>query len=148
MPERFTFLIVATASDAEQVMQKLTERLNDGWIVDQNVNQSSGRGKPIALDNAIVYHLIKYSDEELEAMAKEKELADQELFQHKQGPHVLDTQYADTRENRDEVNALLKKGYTIKQEWAAKALLYLYEGDEINPELKKPPETDEPDERS
>ena len=110
--------------------QKLIDAFKDGWVLDPTLYVSGGRPQPMRLENAIIYHLIKYTDEELVAMVKEQEDLERLEFERKQGPRVIKIAKAPW----DEVNDLLDKGYVIKQEWSKEALLYLYEKeeDEVN----------------
>ena len=130
MPERKIIILNVLLDGQLALISALISDLKDGWILNPMMYQSGGRAQPMRLENAVIYHLVKFSAEELEALAKERELAEQEMFQNKRGPRVVDTQKVSTVDGQDEVNALLKKGYTIKQEWSKETLLYLYEGDE------------------
>lgn len=62
MPERKMIAIQPTGIGSEDFIKdsdKLSKMFNDGWILDPLFNS-----KPIRLENAVIYHLIKYSPEE------------------------------------------------------------------------------------
>ena len=95
MPER-KIVQAITQRDYDQVVQLL----GDGWILDTRIYD----GRPMRLEAAIVYHLVKFSEEELAALAYEKLLEPQILS-------MVKVPYA-------EVDALLEQGYTVKDSYA------------------------------
>lgn len=100
MPERKIILAVTQAN-----YDAVAELLSQGWILDTRMYN----GRPMRLQAATVYHLIKFSDEELAAMAKEKELE----------PQILSVK----RVSHDEVDALIEQGYTVKDTYAKDVVL-------------------------
>jgi len=106
--------------------QKLIDALKDGWILDPTLYLSGGRPQPMRLENAVIYHLIKYTNEELVAMAEEQKVFEQSEIDKKLGLKIIKI----AKVPWEEVNDLLDKGYVIRQEWAKEALLYLYEKEE------------------
>ena len=133
MPERTILgahVQIGFSNTTDSVFKDLIEKLQNGWVLDPSVYTSAGKARPVVLENAVIYHLIKYTEEELEAMAKEKELVETDIFNKKQGPKVLQV----AKVPWEEVNDLLQKGYRIQQEWSKEALLYLYEAEEPSSE--------------
>jgi len=103
--------------------QELIDALEDGWILDPTLYLSGGRPQPMRLENAVIYHLIKYTPEELAVITEEQKVFEQVEIEKKLGPKVVKI----AKVLWEEVNDLLEQGYVIRQEWAKDALLYLYE---------------------
>lgn len=95
MPER-KIALAFNQKDYDEVVQLLA----DGWILDPQIYKAT----PMRLEASVVYHLVKFSEEELAARAKEKEL-------EPQIQSMVKVPYA-------EVDALLEQGYTIKDSYA------------------------------
>lgn len=115
MPERK--IIVVSPGDAfctEKVTQLLKAK-EDGWTLDPTMYCSGGRGQPLRLENAVFYHLIKYTEEELEEIAK--------LQMEEHGPRVVSIRKVPHHEADD----LLKQGYTLKDTYAKDVVLVKYE---------------------
>jgi len=89
----------------QEIYDQVVQLLADGWILDPNIY----KGVPMRLETGIVYHLIKYSEEELAARAREKELEPQ-IVDVKKVPH-------------DEVEALVKQGYKVETIYAKDVVL-------------------------
>ena len=100
MPER-KIIAAWTQKDYD----RLVELLGDGWILDPNIYKAT----PMRIDYGIVYHLIKFSEDELAARAREIELEPQILS-------MVKVPYA-------EVDALLEQGYTVKDSYAKDVVL-------------------------
>jgi hypothetical protein len=117
MPDRKIITYTPTALNATDVVQDLVNALSEGWQLDKAVYQSGGIAKPIILENAVVYHLIKYSAEEIEEQQKQEEEKESKVIKV-------------ARESTVEgVNKRLDEGYVIVQEWAKETLLHLHEED-------------------
>ncbi|MBA7646859.1 hypothetical protein ES703_54625 [subsurface metagenome] len=89
----------------QEIYDQVVQLLDDGWILDPNIY----KGAPMRLEEAIVYHLIKFSQDELAAKAKEKTLEPQ-IVDIKKVPH-------------DEVEALVKQGYKVETIYAKDVVL-------------------------
>ena len=100
MPER-KFVLAITQKDYDEVAQLLGQ----DWVLDNRISE----GRPTRLDAGIVYHLVKFSEEELEILAREKE-------QEPQVQSVKKVPY-------DQVDEMLKKGYTIRDTYATHAIM-------------------------
>jgi len=78
--------------------------LNEGWIL----NPSIYGGKPLRLDNAVVYHLIKYTPEEvfeLSQVEPEDQIVSVRKVEHEQ------------------VDQWIKKGYQVREIYANHTVL-------------------------
>ena len=95
MPER-KIVLAFNQKDYDEVVKLLA----DGWILDPNIYKAT----PMRLEAMVVYHLVKFSEEELAARAREKDL-------EPQIQSMVKVPYA-------EVDALLEQGYTIKDSYA------------------------------
>jgi hypothetical protein len=100
MPER-KIVLAKTQEDFGEVV-KLVDQ---GWLLDSAMYE----GRPLRLEDAVVYHLIKFSAEELAAMAKEAEL-EPEIISMVKVPY-------------DKVDELLEKGYKVKDTYAKDVVL-------------------------
>ena len=85
--------------------QQLIDSLNDDWVLDPIFNS-----KPIRLENTIVYHLIKYSEEE-------------EIQRLQTGPKAVSIK----KVPHNEADELLKQGYVLKDTYAKDVVLVKYE---------------------
>ena len=118
MPERKIFVLIVEAAnnyDRNAIATQATslcQLLAEGWVLDSSMYQSAGRPQPLRLENSVVYHLVKYSKKELEKMAKPT------------GPIVVSIK----KVPHDEADALLKKGYILKENYAKDVVLVKYEG--------------------
>lgn len=90
--------------------------LKDGWILDPTIYQSAGRAQPMRLDNAVIYHLAKFSAEELETMKEE-------LPQPEQITDVIAVAF-------EEVKAKIAEGYVVHQIYAKNVILKRLAGGE------------------
>lgn len=95
MPERRVLICHATNLDS---FAKLNDLLSDGFHLDKNVHSGV-----IALESSAIYHLIKYSAEEIEALQQEQE--EKKSFSLK-AASLISVPLAD-------VDAKLKEGYEI-----------------------------------
>ncbi|MBA7652698.1 hypothetical protein ES703_60537 [subsurface metagenome] len=116
MPERkiigVSFARLGTTGftdETDEAFKNLTTAIQEGWRLDPTFYQTAGRPQPMRLENAVIYHLIKYSAEELASMAKEKDLEPQ-IIDVKKVPH-------------DEVKDLVKQGYRVKEIYAKDVVL-------------------------
>lgn len=75
--------------------------LQKGWILNPNIYD----GKPLRLEAAVVYHLAKYSEEELTELNQKEE--------------IVSVKSVDL----NEVDDLLKEGYVVKELYAKNAVL-------------------------
>ena len=100
MPERK--IVLAKYQDEYDDVVKL---LGEGWIMDNRIY----KGSPMRLEASIVYHLIKFAEEELAAMAKKKELE----------PQILSMK----KVSYEEVDELIKQGYTVKDSYAKDVIM-------------------------
>ena len=100
MPER-KFVLAITQKDYDEVAQLLGQ----DWILDNQISE----GQPVGLEDGVVYHLVKFTEEELETLAREKEL-------EPQTQSVKKVPY-------DQVDEMLKKGYEIKDTYATHAIM-------------------------
>lgn len=115
----------------QQILDEVNKLLSDGWFLDGSAYASSGRGQPMRVEGVgVVYHLVKYTDKELEEI--EEQMKQQEAEANdplaKLGAKILDAQQVPWG---IQVQCLLKEGYRIVDKWKDCALLYLYEGEEI-----------------
>jgi hypothetical protein len=106
LPER-EFVIVRSdvAQSQTPVFETLNQFLTDGYILDPMFNS-----KPIRLENAVIYHLIKYNQEELEALQAEQEVAEPEIVS------VKSVSY-------EEVDALIAEGYKPRDFYAKNVIM-------------------------
>lgn len=98
-PEGETTKTFIDASD------KLSGMFNEGWILDPIFG-----GKALKLEHAIVYHLVFYSPEELEAMQAEEILQDPEV------QSVKSVGY-------EEVDSLIAEGYKPRDYYAKNVVM-------------------------
>ncbi|GAI96063.1 unnamed protein product, partial [marine sediment metagenome] len=90
---------------AEFALDEIVTLLDQGWILDPNIY----KGAPMRLEEAIIYHLIKFTPEELAAKAKEKQLEPQ-IVDVKKVPH-------------EEVKDLVKQGFKVETLYAKDVVL-------------------------
>jgi len=100
LPERK--IVLAKYQDEYNDVVKL---LGEGWILDNRIY----KGSPMRLEAGIVYHLIKFSEDELAAMAKKKDFE----------PQILSMK----KVSYDEVDALIAQGYTVKDSYAKEVVM-------------------------
>lgn len=100
MPER---KIIRTVH--QEHYDQVVQLLEGGWILDPSIYKAT----PMRLETGIVYHLIRYTEDELAALAREKEL-------EPQIQSMVKVPYA-------EVDALLEQGYTVKDSYAKDVVL-------------------------
>ena len=79
----------------------VNEQMQKGWILNPEIYA----GKPLRLDNAVVYHIVKYTEEEMVELNKKEE--------------IVSVKSVDL----NDVDALLKEGYTVKELYAKNAVL-------------------------
>lgn len=123
--KRNIMMITSYAQSENQNNAKaLISALDNGWVLDPMFSS-----KPIRLDNAVVYHLVKYTEEERAAL---KKLEEEALLPEKER-RVIDRVKSSDQE---EIRTLLQQGWVIINEWAKETLLYRYETD-AQPDSKK-----------
>lgn len=103
MPERRVIV-----GDTETIVEyaNLVTALNDGWVLDPLFNS-----KPIRLDNAVIYHLIKY--------------AEGEEPQEPETPKVESVKSV----GYEEVDDLIKQGYQPRDYYAKSVTLIKMRGE-------------------
>jgi len=77
----------------------VNERFEDGWILDPAIYD----GRPLRLDNAVVYHLVKYTEEEREQL-------EQQPIEYK----VISIRNVPT----NDADELIQQGYEIADRYA------------------------------
>ena len=92
------------------VLEKLYDYLKKGYVLDPDIYS----GKPVRFDQGVIYHLVKYEDDELPEEIEEK------LSRIVSIKNVL----------INEADALIEKGYVIKDTYAKNVTLIKYEEEE------------------
>lgn len=116
MPERKVVVYAQTVLSAHLTVPNVFEEINNlfsqGWRLDRTVNGSG----IVALENSAIYHLIKYSADEIAAIEEQK--------QEKEKPFSLKAASLISVPLAD-VDAKLKEGYEIVPEkiYAKEAVL-------------------------
>lgn len=100
-------------------LEKLTKTFDDGWVLDPTMYQSGGRAQPLRLDNAIVYHLVKYTEEDIEELQKA-------IAEANPQENIVDVISA----NFDEVKDKIKEGYVVHQIYQKNVVLKKLAGGE------------------
>jgi len=103
MVER-SFLVVNPKEDGAIIeLSKLIDALSDGYILDPMFNS-----KPLRLENSVIYHIAKFTEEELAELEKEP----------------VESKIVSVRSvELDGVDELLKEGYTVHALYAKNAVL-------------------------
>ena len=104
MPERKVLVYAQTVLSAHltvpNVFEEINKLLSEGWRLDRTINGSG----IIPLENSAIYHLIKYSADEIALMEQEKQ--EKEKSFSLKAESMISVPLAD-------VDAKLKEGYEI-----------------------------------
>jgi len=103
MVERSYHIVNLNSVTQTTNMESVNRELNNGWILDPLFNS-----KPIRLENAVIYHLAKFTEEELMELQEEP----------------VESEIVSVRSvGLDGVDELLKEGYTVHALYAKNAVL-------------------------
>jgi hypothetical protein len=104
MPDRRVIVYAQTVLSAHltvpNVFEEINKLLSDGWRLDRTINGSG----IVPLENSAIYHLIKYSADEIALMEQEKQ--EKEKSFSLKAESMISVPLAD-------VDAKLKEGYEI-----------------------------------
>ena len=99
--------------------QKVIDALADGWVLDSSMYQSGGRAQPMRLDNTVVYHLVKYTEADLEQLQKE-------ILEATPTENIRDVISADFAEVKQKIS----DGYVVHQIYQKNVILKKLDGGE------------------
>jgi len=114
MPERQIMILYMVDIDSDTHKKAFNDLLAAGWQLDRSVHNGV-----VPLQNTAIYHLIKYTSDELETMQKAQE--EKKSFSFK-AASLISVPLAD-------VDAKLKEGYEIVADkiYAKEAILVKYQ---------------------
>jgi hypothetical protein len=112
-------IFVNGAGNADEITNKLD---SGNWFLDPSMYVSGGKAQPMRIEGlGAIYHLINYTDEELEQIEKD-------IQANKESNKIVSIKSVNDHNKADE---LIQKGYTLLEDkiYSGKVILILYAKD-------------------